>query len=256
MYKVNTKLLIVVLLSFFFVSNAQSAEVTTPKIKAIAFDAFPIFDPRPIAKATEEAFPGQGNALKDLWLSRIFEYQWLRVLGGRYENFMQTAESGLVFATNKMNLELTKEKKNKLLSGFMNLNVWPDASESIKTLKGMGLELVFLSNMTEEMLKNGLKKEGLEKKFRFIISTDSIHSYKPAPEAYNLAVEKLSLKKEEILFVAFAGWDVAGAKWYGYPTFWVNRLGSPLEELEVSPDGSSKDLSGLIEFVSKINQGK
>jgi 2-haloacid dehalogenase len=256
MYKINKNLLIVVLLSLFFVSNAQSEEATTARIKAIAFDAFPIFDPRPIAKAAEEAFPGQGQNLMNIWRSRIFEYQWLRVLGGRYENFMQATEGGLVFAAKKMNLELTPEKKNKLLSEFMNLNVWPDAPVSIKKLKGMGLELVFLSNMTEEMLSNGLKKEGLDKDFTFIISTDSINSYKPTPEAYNLAVEKLPFKKEEVLFVAFAGWDAAGAKWYGYPTFWVNRLDAPLEELGEIPDGSSKDLSGLIEFVSKINQGK
>lgn len=256
MYKVNRRLLIAVLLSLFFICNAQSEEVTTPRIKAIAFDAFPIFDPRPIRKAAEEAFPGQGQNLMNVWLSRIFEYQWLRVLGGRYENFMQAAESGLVFAAKKMNLELTPEKKNKLLSEFMNLNAWPDAPASIKKLKEMGLELVFLSNMTEEMLNNGLKTANLDKDFTLVISTDSIHSYKPAPEAYNLAVEMLSLKKEEILFVAFAGWDAAGAKWYGYPTFWVNRLGAPQEELGATPDGSSKDLSGLIEFVSKINKGK
>ena len=256
MYKVNRTILIAVLLSLFWVGNAQSKEVTTPKIKAIAFDAFPIFDPRPIGKAAEEAFPNQGQKLMNVWLSRIFEYQWLRVLGGRYENFMQTAESGLVFAAKKMNLELTPEKKNKLLSTFTNLNAWPDASVSIKKLKEMGLELVFLSNMTEEMLNNGLKRANLDKDFTLTISTDSINSYKPAPEAYNLAVEKLSLKKEEILFVAFAGWDAAGAKWYGYPTFWVNRLDAPREELGAVPDGSSNDLSGLIEFVSKINQSK
>lgn len=240
MYKINKKILMAIFLSLFFTGNVHSEKLITPKIKAIAFDAF----------------PGQGEKLMIEWRSRIFEHQWLRGLGGRYENFMRAAESGLVFSARKMSLELTLEKKNKLLSEFMNLNAWPDARSSVKVLKGMGLELVFLSNMTEEMLSNGLKKERLDKFFTLIISTDSIDSYKPDPEAYNLAVEKLSLKKEEILFVAFAGWDVAGAKWYGYPTFWVNRLGAPLEELGEIPNGSSRDLSGLIEFVLKNNQGK
>lgn len=256
MYKMNKRMLIAVLLSFVLINNAQSEEVKITQIKAIAFDAFPIFDPRPIGKAAEEAFPGQGQNLMNMWRSRIFEYQWLRALGGKYENFMQTAESGLVFAAKNMNLALTPEKKTQLLSEFMNLHVWPDAPASIKKLKGMGIELVFLSNMTEEMLSNGLKKAGLEKEFSLIISTDSINTYKPASNAYHLAAEKLSLKKEEILFVAFAGWDAAGAKWYGYPTFWVNRLGAPMEELGVIPDGSSKDLLGLVEFVSTINQNQ
>ena len=256
MNKANRLVLIAILPLLLFVSSAQSGEVTTPKIKAIAFDAFPIFDPRPIAKAAEKAFPGQGKALMKAWIPKIFEYQWLRILGGKYKDFMHAAESGLVFSAKKMNLELTSEKKSRLLSKFMNLEPWPDASTSIRKLKEMDLELVFLSNMTEEMLNNGLKSANLAKDFTLVISTDAIHSYKPAPEAYNLAVEKLALKKEEILFVAFAGWDAAGAKWFGYPTFWVNRLGAPQEELGVMPEGSSKDLSGLVEYISKINQSR
>jgi len=35
---------------------------------------------------------------------------------------------------------------------------------------------------------------------------------------------------------------VAGAKWFGYPTFWVDRAGSPGEELGVTPDGTGKSL--------------
>ena len=175
-------ILIIALSALILVNSAQSEEAR-PKIKAIAFDAFPIFDPRPIAKAAEDAFPGQGQNLMNIWRSRIFEYQWLRALGGKYENFMQAAESGLIFAAMKMNLELSPEKKDKLLSEFMGLNTWPDASTSIKKLKGMGLELVFLSNMTEKMLDNGLKKGNLDKDFTFVISTDAIRSCKPDPRA-------------------------------------------------------------------------
>ena len=57
------------------------------------------------------------------------------------------------------------------------------------------------------------------------------------------------MKKEEIAFAAFAGWDVAGAKWFGYPTFWVNRVGAPLEELGVAPDGADTGLNDLVYFV-------
>ena len=57
------------------------------------------------------------------------------------------------------------------------------------------------------------------------------------------------LKKEEIAFAAFAGWDAAGAKWFGYPTFWVNRLNLPVEELGVAPDGVGSGLDDLVRFV-------
>ena len=82
-----------------------------------------------------------------------------------------------------------------------------------------------------------------------MISTDRVRSYKPDPRAYQLGVEVLELRKEEILFVALAGWDVAGAKWFGYPTFWVNRLGSPLEEFGVEADAEGNDLAALVRYV-------
>ncbi len=64
-----------------------------------------------------------------------------------------------------------------------------------------------------------------------------------------MAADALKLKREDILFAAFAGWDVAGAKWFGYPTFWVNRLDSPMEELGAIPDASGPDMSALVRFV-------
>src|SRR5690606_693409 len=106
--------------------------------------------------------------------------------------------------------------------------------------------------MTEQMLRNGLKNAGMEKEFSHIFSTDAAASFKPDPKAYALAVDKLGVPKEKILFVAFAGWDAAGAKWYGYPTFWVNRQGAPAEELGAMPDATSKDLQGLVDYITPV----
>lgn len=49
----------------------------TSRIKAIAFDAFPIFDPRPILGMAERLFPGHGDALSAERRMRQFEYSWL-----------------------------------------------------------------------------------------------------------------------------------------------------------------------------------
>jgi len=57
------------------------------------------------------------------------------------------------------------------------------------------------------------------------------------------------LRKEEIAFAAFGGWDAMGAKWFGYPTFWVNRAHAPAEELGTFPEGVGKDLNDLAIFV-------
>ena len=51
------------------------------------------------------------------------------------------------------------------------------------------------------------------------------------------------------MFAAFGGWDAAGAKAFGYPTFWANRLGLPLEQLGVVPDATGTGMPGLVDFV-------
>jgi 2-haloacid dehalogenase len=48
-------------------------------IKALAFDGFPVFDPRPVSALAEELFRGKGADLSGEWRIRQFEYTWLRV---------------------------------------------------------------------------------------------------------------------------------------------------------------------------------
>jgi 2-haloacid dehalogenase len=85
--------------------------------------------------------------------------------------------------------------------------------------------------------------------FEHVLSTDAIRTYKPDPRAYRMAVDAFGIERESILFVAFAGWDVAGAKWFGYPTFWVNRLGTPAEELGAAADAAGRNLDDLVAYV-------
>lgn len=220
------------------------------KIKAIAFDAFPIFDPRPVFTLAEELFPGSGSALNDEWRVRQFEYTWLRVAARRYADFWQVTQDALVFAANKLKLELIPEKREKLMNAYLKLTAWPDVPPALNTLKQSGLRLAFLSNLTPRMLAASIRSAGLDGSFEHVLSTDQARTYKPDPRGYQLAIDALRLKREEILFAAFAGWDAAGAKLFGYPTFWVNRLKLPVEELGAVPDASGDNLSQLVQFLS------
>ena len=63
-----------------------------------------------------------------------------------------------------------------------------------------------------------------------------------------MGVDAFGLAPGEIVFAAFAGWDTAGAKSFGYPTFWVNRQNGVEEELEVHPDavGGVDELANFV----------
>jgi 2-haloacid dehalogenase len=221
----------------------------TPRIRAIAFDAFPIFDPRPIFALAEQLFPGKGAELSNAWRTRQFEYQWLRALAKQYADFWQATEGGLVFAAKSLKLELTPEKRTQLMEAYLALKAWPDVVPALASLKQAGIRLAILSNFTPAMLATASKSAGIEGSFDHVLSTDAAKTFKPDPRAYQLAIDAFRLKREEILFVPFAGWDAAGAKWFGYRTFWVNRLNAPAEELGVSVDGMGANLNDLVTFV-------
>src|SRR5262244_484617 len=103
-------------------ASATSVHAATrSKIKAVAFDAFPIFDPRPVFALAETLFPGKGAELSNAWRTRQFEYQWLRALSARYADFGRATEDALVFASRQLQLELTAEKRARLMQAYLEL---------------------------------------------------------------------------------------------------------------------------------------
>jgi 2-haloacid dehalogenase len=229
----------------------RSLENTRPSlnIKAIAFDAFPIFNPSSVFVLAEQLFSGRGSALSEEWRTRQFEYAWLRIAAHHYADFWQITQDALVFAANKLQLALTADKCEALMNAYLKLAVWPEVPSALNRLKTLGFQLAFLSNFTPQMLDANIQNAGLGKLFDRVISTDQASTYKPDPRAYQLGIEALGLKRNEVLFAAFAGWDAAGAKLFGYPTFWVNRLKLPAEELDAVPDASGGSLLDLIQFL-------
>jgi 2-haloacid dehalogenase len=228
---------------------APSAFAATRPIKAIAFDGFPITDPRPVFAKAEELFPGKGRALSEAWRTRLFEYTWLRTLGGRYADFWHVTEDSLIFAAKASGIDLAADQRDTLMQTWLALKAWPDVAPTLKELKAAGIRMAFLANLTEKMLDAVVKNSGLEGFFEPHLSTDKVQAFKPDPRAYQMGCDAFKLAKQEIAFAAFAGWDAAGAKWFGYPTFWVNRMNTPVEELGATPDGIGPGMADLVKFV-------
>lgn len=85
---------------------APPASAGAPRFKAIAFDAFPLLDPRPVFGLAERLFPGHGTALSAAWKIRQFDYSWLRATGKSYVDFWRVTEDALIFAARETGLEL------------------------------------------------------------------------------------------------------------------------------------------------------
>jgi 2-haloacid dehalogenase len=221
-------------------------------ISAVVFDALALFDLRPLAKIAVQLYPEEGAALLQMWRGRQFEYQWLRSLGNRYVDFWQATQDSLTYAARQVGVTLGTEARNRLLAPYAELQAWSDVADVLPRMARDGLNLGVLSNMTGAMLESGLRRANVRGFFSHLISTDTVRCYKPSPAAYQLGVSALGLARSDILYVAFAGWDVAGSVWFGYPTYWLNRLSSVTEALGAVPLATGKDLESLLAFIGTL----
>ena len=230
----------------------MGAAEAAPAIGAIAFDGFVIFDPRSIATLTEELLPGKGAQFSEVWRTRQFEYTWLRTLTGNYADFWQITQDALAFAAGSLKLDLTGEIRDRLMGAFLQLKAWPDVLPTLTALEQSGFRMAFLSDLSAEMIDANIRGAGLEGLFGEHLSTDRVRAFKPDPRAYRMGLDSFGLRREQIVFAAFGGWDAAGAKRFGYPTFWCNRFNLPIEELGVVPDRIGPSTVELAQFVRSL----
>lgn len=228
-----------------FAANAQAA----PRFKAVAFDYFVIFNPNSVIAEVEMAFPGKGTVFTKAWRAKQFEYGFLRSITGRHEDFFKVTEDALHYTAEAMKLPLPPDVRERLLNAYLNLQPWPDSIAALHKLKAAGIKIITIANFSSRMLRANAEGAGIADLFDELLSTEVNGTYKPDPRAYALGMERLKLKKEEIAFAAFGGWDAYGAKSFGYPTYWVNRFNLPTEQLGIEADATSNDIAGLLRFI-------
>jgi 2-haloacid dehalogenase len=219
------------------------------RIKAVALDAFTVFDPRSVAAAVEEGFPGRGRELSTTWQMRQFEYCWLRTLDRTYVDFWQVTEEALVFAFKAARIDLQPGVRARLMDAWLALKPWPDSVAALGAMRDAGIRLAWVSNFTPTMLQVNTRTAGADGLFEHFLSTDAVQAFKPDPRAYRMAETAFGLPREQIAFAAFGGWDAAGARSFGLNTFWVNRLDVPMEELGAQPDAAGRTLTELANYV-------
>jgi 2-haloacid dehalogenase len=219
-------------------------------VDAIAFDGFPIFDPRSVVQKVAALVPDRGRELAQSWSTKLFGNSWLYTAAGRYAPFDELADNALRYAAESLGLTLSSSDRTMLVGAYSNLDVWPDVSAALLRLRDAGIRLAFLSNLGEAALRANMARNGLDALFDHVLSTDRVRAFKPSPKAYAMALDAFGLPKSRIGFAAFGGWDAAGAAWFGYRTAWVNRLGVPLERLGPGPAIVGSDMTTVLRLAA------
>ena len=192
-------------------------------IKAVVFDAYgTLYDIQSVAAVTEEAFPGYGDLITQIWRIKQLEYSWLRSLMRRYEDFSVITKESLAYTIRVLGLEHDAANFARIMDKYLHLDLYPDALAALPALKGK--KLAILSNGSRDMLNALVKNTGLDRVLDATISIDQQRVFKPAPEAYTLIETRLGVRPAEVLFVSSNPWDACGAKSFGLNVAWIERV--------------------------------
>jgi len=192
-------------------------------IKAVVFDAYgTLYDVQSVADVTEEAFPGYGGIITQIWRIKQLEYTWLRSLMRRYQDFAELTRDSLAYTLRVLGLHYDDETFARIMEKYLHLDLYPDALAALLALKSK--KLAILSNGSPEMLHALVKNTGLDQVLEATISVDAKKVFKPAPDAYTLIKEKLGVAPTNVLFVSSNPWDACGAKAFGLNVAWIERV--------------------------------
>ena len=132
---------------------------------------------------------------------------------------------------------------------YLQISAYPDVPNALARLKKGGLKCAILSNGSPNMLAAAVKNAGINKLLDAVLSVEEVKVYKPHPNVYQLAVDRLGLKESEICFISSNGWDAYSAKAFGFHVIWCNRSGQTPERIPEAPDAEILCLSELPEIV-------
>lgn len=227
-------------------------DIMTNEIKAIIFDAYgTLFNLNSLNKLILKIYPDKGLELAKIWRDKQLEYTRLRSLSDQYVNFWKVTKDALEFACDALGLKLTSFDKERLMDSYLKLNIYPEIRKVLTSLKNNDMTLAILSNGNEMMIGEAVENASIKEFFQHILSVNAVQKFKTAPEAYQLGLDAFNCNTKEIIFVSSNSWDICGATWFGYNTFWVNRENNSLDRLGVEPTWEGNSLHDLLKIIEQ-----
>lgn len=235
--------------------------------RVFVFDAYgTLFDVSSLQPRVEARCPGYGTVVTQLWRLKQLEYSWLRTLMGEpFVDFWTVTRQSLQFALVSAGCLLQPAEVDELASEYNRLSPFP---EVLKALRALSARRAILSNGSQSMLDALVAHAGLGNVLDSVISIDAARAFKPHPSCYALIESELHVTRQNVVFVSSNGFDVCGAKRFGFTTVWLNRappedalapvdpsqlyrlLRSQPEQLDVVPNYTSPSL----EFTPRLRR--
>jgi 2-haloacid dehalogenase len=217
-------------------------------IRGLVFDAYgTLYDVQSVRSLAVELCGNKGELATQIWRLKQLKYTWLRGLMQDYQDFWSVTRASLEFALNSVGIAPSPSVCEPLMQKYLSLDLYPEAREALGSLKSY--KLAILSNGSPQMLQALIKASGISHFLVDVISVDLAKTYKPNPAAYALVGPSLGIAKCNTLFVSSNGFDVVGARHFGFNVAWIERGGGSAvpANSDVTPSEFFKLLRGRAE---------
>ncbi|MCM2563893.1 haloacid dehalogenase type II [Lutimaribacter sp. EGI FJ00015] len=223
-------------------------------ITTCIFDAYgTLFDVSAAARQAAEGPDGDKLArhwpkLAADWRAKQLQYSWLRAITGDHTDFWTVTQDGLDWALEAQGLDDDTALRDRLLELYWQLQAYPEVPQMLAALKKAGQNTAILSNGSPDMLSGAVQSAGLGDVLDDVLSVESVGIFKPAPQVYDMVLQRFGVDKRHVLFVSSNGWDAGAAAAYGFVTAWVNRAGEPVDRLPGRPHHILPDMTTIPEL--------
>lgn len=201
----------------------------------------------PFARAFGDAAP-MGE-----WFARLLHGSLVATLTDSYEDFASIGRRALDAVASRRGRELQEAERQAILGTMRELPAHPEVPDALSRLRSAGFPLATLTNSSPEMARAQLEHAGILALFDHVLSVEEVRRYKPAPEPYHLAAERLGVDPSDVRMVAAHDWDVWGAMQAGCAAAYIARTAVPFV-LGRPPDVTGPDLSAVADVILDVDE--
>lgn len=116
--------------------------------------------------------------------------------------------------------QLSDKDREKLMGGWGRMVPWPDSIAGLSRLR-RGYTLSTLTNASMSQMTRLVKNAKLP--FDEILTGELNHAFKPDPKVYQLAIDYVGCRPDQLLMVSAHKWDLLASKQAGFRTAYVPR---------------------------------
>jgi len=158
--------------------------------------------------------------------------------------------------------EKTGEVDNKYLAAAIvsyrrareaTLRLYPDVQRTLNVLTKMGLKLAVVSDAPSREAWMRIYYLNLHHVFDLVLTFDDVGERKPSPKGFEMALEKLGIKTDEVLMIG--DWperDVAGASKLGIKTIYA-KYGDTFGTVESGADWDVENIYEVVGIIKSLN---